>query len=55
MLVPPRRTTRPEAEVLIWGMLEEWWKKMEKRVMELEGEWDQMKERMDRLEAEWQG
>ena len=62
-------TTRPEGDISIWGMLEQEWKKMKKRVTELEGERDQLKERvtelegerdemrerMDRLEAKWRG
>ena len=51
VLVPPRM--RLEAEVSIWGKMEEQWKRMERRVTELEEEWDRMKKRMDRLEAEW--
>ena len=64
ILVPPRVTTRPEAKVLIWGRMEEQWKrmekrvadleKMEKRVVELERERDELKVRLDMLVAEWE-
>ena len=56
VLVPPRRMTRPEAKVLIWGKMEEQWKRMERmerRVVELERDQEQLKERLDKLEAGW--
>ena len=64
VLVPPRVTTRPESEVSVWGRMEEQWKrmekrvaeleKMEKRVAELERERDEVKARLDTLVAEWE-
>ena len=59
-----RVMARPEAEVSIWGRMEEQWKRMEKRVVELEKmekrvaelemERDELKARLDTLVVEWE-